>query len=289
VKAGRGFYRILKEYDDDSDHPSDQKIVLKRIYEQGSVYLDPSATEPDGSDAERAIIVEDIPIKRYKRLYPKSKAGELQREEFVDLGNQRQGWVTGEKEGLAVRVAEFFYVRYEKEPSRGTARTAKQSREKEKRVVHWCKLNAAEELESTIWDGRYIPIIRVVGRELIPFDGEKRTVGIIGPNKDAQRAYNYAYSECITIGALEGKGAPVVDPEAIEGFEPWWNVRNNAHVPVYPVSPVQKWPRSRPAGDVAARYQPAADEHGPACSRPATRCTRAQQRLNRHSGRTART
>jgi hypothetical protein len=70
VKAGRGFYRILKEYDEDSDHPSDQKIVLKRIYEQGSVYLDPSCTEPDGSDAERALIVEDIPIKRYRGSIP---------------------------------------------------------------------------------------------------------------------------------------------------------------------------------------------------------------------------
>jgi hypothetical protein len=245
VKAGRGFYRILKEYDDDSDHPSDQKIVLKRIYEQGSVYLDPSATEPDGSDAERAIIVEDIPIKRYKRLYPKSKLASYSAEEFVDLGNERQGWVTGEKEGLAVRVAEFFYVRYEKEQVAWDGAEGKQSREKDKRVVNWCKLNAAEELESTVWDGRYIPIIRVVGRELIPFDGEKRTVGIIGPNKDAQRAYNYAYSECITIGALEGKGAPVVDPEAIEGFEPWWNVRNNR---MFPYIPYRRFKNGRDLG-----------------------------------------
>lgn len=234
VKAGRGFYRILKEYDEDSDHPSDQKIVLKRIYEQGSVYLDPSCTEPDGSDAERALIVEDIPIKRYRRLYPDSKLASYSSEEFVALGNEREGWVTGEKEGLAVRVAEYFYVRYEKETVSWEGANGKQSREKEKRVVHWCKLNAAEELESTIWDGQYIPIIKVVGRELIPFDGEKRMVGLIGPNKDAQRLFNYAASASVEMAALETKASHAVDPEAIEGFEGWWNQKNVRNFPYLP-------------------------------------------------------
>src|SRR4029077_1778019 len=113
VKAGRGFYRILTEYDECSDHPSDQKIVIKRIYEQGSAYLDPSHTEPDGSDAERAIIVEDIPLRRYKRLFKDSKLAKYSDEQFVSLGNERPGWVTGEGDGRAVRVAEFFVVRYE--------------------------------------------------------------------------------------------------------------------------------------------------------------------------------
>jgi hypothetical protein len=234
VKAGRGFYRILKEYDEDSDHPSDQKIVIKRIYEQGSVYLDPAHTEPDGSDAERALIVEDIPIKRYRRLYPDSKLASYSNEEFVALGNERQGWVTGEKEGLAVRVAEYFYVRYEKETVSWDGPNGTQSRDKEKRVVHWCKLNAAEELESTIWDGQYIPIIKVVGRELIPFDSEKRMVGLIGPNKDAQRLFNYAASASVEMAALETKASHAVDPEAIEGYEGWWNQKNVRNFPYLP-------------------------------------------------------
>jgi hypothetical protein len=55
VKAGRGVYRILTEYaDEEGGHPSDQRIVIKRILHQGSVYLDPFAQEADWSDGEWA-------------------------------------------------------------------------------------------------------------------------------------------------------------------------------------------------------------------------------------------
>jgi hypothetical protein len=231
VKAGRGFYRILTEYDDTSDHPSDQKIVIRRIYEQGSVYLDPAASEPDGSDAERALIVEDMPVRKYKRLFPKSKLASYSDEEFVALGNERPGWVTGEGDGRAVRVAEWFYVTYETE----TVKWEGGSREREKRVVHWCKLNAAEELETTVCDGRYIPIVRVA-RELIPFDGEKRMVGMIGPNKDAQRLFNYAATGSVEMAALETKASHALDPKQIEGYETWWQQKNTRNFPYLPFS-----------------------------------------------------
>lgn len=230
VKAGRGFYRILKEYDETSDHPSDQKIVIKRIYEQGNVFIDPASTEPDGSDAERALIVEDIPLARYKRLYPKSKLANYSDEEFTALAAEKPDWVTGEGEGIAIRVAEFFYVRYETE----TVEWEGGSREKQNRVVHWCTLNAEEELDSTVWDGQYIPIIRVIGRELIPFDGQKRYVGVIGPNKGAQQLFNYAASAAVTAAALEPKAPFDLDPQEIEGYEPFWNQANVRNFPYLP-------------------------------------------------------
>ena len=89
LKAGRGAWRVLKEYDDESDQPSDQKIVIKRIYEQSAVYFDPAATEPDGSDAEYAFVVQDIPFKRYQRLFKKSTLASYSEEQFVALSNER--------------------------------------------------------------------------------------------------------------------------------------------------------------------------------------------------------
>lgn len=230
VKAGRGFYRILKEYDETSDHPSDQKIVMKRIYDQGSVYLDPAANEPDGSDAERALIVEDIPWRTYKRLHPKSTLASYTDEQFVALGNDRPGWVTGEGEGRAIRVAEYFYVEYAEEAVTWEGG----SRSRQKRIVKWCKLNAVEELDSETWDGRYIPIIKVVGRELIPFDGERRLVGIISQNKDAQRLFNYAASGSVEMAALETKASHAIDVDAIEGYQGWWNQKNIRNFPYLP-------------------------------------------------------
>ena len=242
VKAGRGAYRILKEYDDDSDHPSDQKIVIKRIYEQGSVYMDPAASEPDCSDAEYAFIVEDVPLKRYKRLYKDSKLASYSDEEFVALGNERQGWISGDGDARAVRVCEYFYCEYETEDVAWEGGT----RQKQKRVVHWCKLNAVEELESELWDGKYIPIV-FLQKELIPFDGERRCVGMIGPNKDAQRLFNYAASGSVEAAALEPKAPFDVDPEEIAGYEQWWQQANTRN---FPYLPRRKYVNGQPMGAI---------------------------------------
>jgi len=271
VKAGRGAYRILKEYDDDSDHPSDQKIVIKRIYEQGAVYFDPAANEPDASDAEYAFVVTDVPIARYRRQYqdsalaaysdeafvalgnehegwitgdgaddiplaryrrehPKSTLARYSDEEFIALGNERPDWVTGEGDGRAVRVVEYFKVEYQTE----TVTWEGGTREKQTRVVRWYKLNAVEVLEEQVWDGRYIPLVRTVGRELIPFDGEKRSVGLISQNKDAQRLFNYAASASVEMAALETKASHAVDPQAIEQYETWWQQKNVRNFPYLP-------------------------------------------------------
>jgi hypothetical protein len=229
VKAGRGVYRILKEYDETSDHPSDQKIVIKRIYEQGAVYFDPAACEPDSSDAEYAFVVEDVPLARYKRRYKDSALCSYTDEDFVALGNERKGWITGEKDAIAIRVCEYFYLEYQTE----TVTWEGGGREKPTRIVHWCTVNAVEELAREVWDGQYIPLVRLA-RELVPFDGDKRCVGMIEPNKDAQRLFNYAASASVEMAALETKASHAVDPRQIEGYEAWWdqkNVRNFAYLP----------------------------------------------------------
>ena len=230
VKAGRGAYRILKAYDETSDHPSDQKIVIARIYEQGAVYFDPASTEPDGSDAEYAFVVEDVPLKRYRRRYPTSTLTSYTDEDFVALGNERPGWITGEKDAIAIRVCEYFYLAYETDEVtwEGGRRT------KERRIVHWCTLNAVEELAREVWDGRYIPLVRLA-RQLVPFDGDQRCVGIIEPNKDAQRLFNYAASASVEMAALETKASHALDPRQIEGYEAWWNQKNTRNFPYLPL------------------------------------------------------
>jgi hypothetical protein len=229
VKAGRGAYRILKAYDETSDHPSDQKIVIARIYEQGAVYFDPSSTDPDGSDAEYAFVVEDVPLRRYKRLYPESTLTSYTDEDFVALGNERPGWITGDTDAIAIRVCEYFYYSYDTT----TVTWEGGSRSKETRTVHWCKLNAIEELEREVWDGQYLPIVRLA-RQLVPFDNDQRSVGLIEPNKDAQRLFNYAASASVEMAALETKASHALDPRQIEGYEAWWNQKNTRNFPYLP-------------------------------------------------------
>jgi len=51
-QCGRGWYRVMTQWDEDGDDPFDQEIVIKRILYQDCVYMDPAAIEPDFSDAE---------------------------------------------------------------------------------------------------------------------------------------------------------------------------------------------------------------------------------------------
>jgi hypothetical protein len=234
VKCGRGAYRVLTEYDPYGGHPSDQKIVIKRILRQEAAFFDPFAQEPDWSDGEFAFVIEDMPLSKYQRLYPKSTVADYDTSEFDALGLECPGWVGGtDEDSRTVRVAEYFYIDYADEELTWTdASGAEQSRTNPKRNVKWCKLNAVEELESEDLQGEYIPLIPVIGRELIPFDGERRWVGMISPQKDAVRLFNYAASGAVETAALEPKAPFDLDPEEIEGYEEWWKQANVAQLPV---------------------------------------------------------
>lgn len=235
VKCGRGGYQILTDYDPQGGHPSDQRIVIKRIYQQAAIYVDPFAHEPDWSDAEWVMVVVDIPLARYKRLYPKSDMAAYDDQTLTALGNEQPGWVNGDGEARTVRIADYYYLEYtgdDYEWQDADGRT--QSRPNQQPKVCWLKINAVEVLEEVEWMGHYLPIVPVIGRELQPFDSERRFVGVIGPNKDAQRLYNYAASGAVEMAALETKASHAIDPEAIEGFESWWQQKNVRNFPYLP-------------------------------------------------------
>ena len=236
VKAGRGAYRVLKVYDPSGGHPSDQKLVIKRILDQGRAYFDPFAQEPDFSDGERALVVDDVPWRTYQRLYPESTLASYTDSEFEGLGSETDAWMSGDtEESRKIRVAEFFYVEHRRETVRWTdAEGQPQSRPDDRRQVKWCKLNAIEILEEGEWEGELIPLIPTIGRELIPFQGQRRWEGMYGPQKDAVRLANYAASAAIETSALEPKAPFDVDPEEIEGLESWWQQANLRNFPYLP-------------------------------------------------------
>src|SRR5262245_16638403 len=72
VKAGRGWWEVRKEYDPYGGHWSDQKLVIKRIKYQASVYADPFAEEADKSDMRYAFKTADLRWSEYRQRYPAS-------------------------------------------------------------------------------------------------------------------------------------------------------------------------------------------------------------------------
>ena len=271
VVHGFGYWRILTENVDDNSF--DQDIILKRVQDPFCVYPDPSAKEPDYSDAEFYFIVEDVPEDVYRDMYPDSEVASLA--DFRAVGDGERDWFLGGN----VRIAEYWWVEKKKktlvqlvdgrvmddeelaeyfvnsnsEPLIMKTKAGQPMiREVEIPVVKWVKMNGREILEpkqpdpvepdtdSTAnevmpleWPGRFIPIIPVLGNELI-VDGKKNLFGMVRAAKDAQRQYNYARTGIVEQIALASKSPWLVEWSQIEGFEEWWrqaNIRNFPYLP----------------------------------------------------------
>jgi len=234
VKAGVGAYRVVTEYDTESPDPADQKIVIKRILYQDSVYLDPSAQEPDWSDGEYAFVTSWMSFDAYKRRYPDSQMAGFESGELPALVADTPGWVNLDGDRPAVLVAEYFRKDWPAGPDAAP-------------VVLWSKINAVEELEPTQeLNGRYIPIVPVIGKELQPFDETRRWVGMYGPNKGAARMFNYAATGALERSALENRAPFLMYEGQQEGYEDMWQQANIRNFP-YLLTKVITLPGGAPA------------------------------------------
>lgn len=251
--CGLGYFRVVTQYE--TPMSFDQVLKIRRIRNAFSVYHDPSAQEPDFSDAKWMFIVIDMPRAEYEAAYPNS---ELARSGLWDgIGDQIPGWINKD----ACRIAEYFYISTKKVkiwllndktvirddsmkkgkngmPIPPEGKVLMGSRDTELPTVNWCKTNGIEKLEETEWLGQWIPIIPVMGDEL-DVDGKVTYEGIVRHAKDPQRMYNYwASAETETI-ALAPK-APWIGVEGqFSGHEIRWreaNRRNFAYLEYHPVT-----------------------------------------------------
>lgn len=248
VTYGEGFIRILTEYC--SETTFDQDIKITRVRNSFSVYMDPMIQDPCGADASWVIITEDLTKDEYHRLYPDaSPASSLQ---SLGVGDQSvTQWVTEN----TVRIAEYFYVEYEKAtlnlyPGNVTAFNNTpddkklrlmygkpvKTRQADRKRICWVKTNGYEILEKQDWAGKFIPIVRVVGNEF-EVEGRVYVSGIVRNAKDAQRMYNYWLSQEAEMLALAPKAPFIGYAGQFEGFEMHWKTANTQNWPYLEVNP----------------------------------------------------
>lgn len=224
IQAGRGWYRVNTTWDEHADSPFDQEIVIERIFDQSAVYIDPAAQRQDFSDARWAMIVCWVPLEAFQEQYPNAQVP-YNDEEFGTWYREDPEWVRLQGDQKAIRVAEMFYkdIEYQEEKIQGRTRT------REVINVRYCKVTSRDVLEEQDWNGHYIPLVPVLGRELQPFDEERRWEGMVRQSRDGQKMFNYAASTLVERMALEPK-APFIGAEGqFEGHENEWmsaNVRN---------------------------------------------------------------
>lgn len=229
LACGRGYYRVVTRYDEDGDNQFDQEIGFERILHQDSVYFDPAAQKPDLSDAKWCLIEHWMDWSDFKRQFPDSKAADDGSGGYDELAEDEPDWVraaSGDKEP-AVLVCEYWY----KEITRETVKYRGRKRHRDVTSVYLAWSTGAEVLEVEEWEGRYIPIIPVFGRELQPVDGDRRYEGMIRPARDGQMLYNFAASTLVERMAMEPK-TPFIGAEGqFKGYEHEWAQANTRNLP----------------------------------------------------------
>lgn len=219
VDCGLGYFRIIPQYI--TNDAWEQELVIKRVPDISKVVSDSNSTEPDGSDARWAGIIEEIPRDDFDEDYPKESAG------WDASGALDSDW-TNRK---VVRIFEYFEkketpekihvltdgrVVWDSELKEGDA--IKDSRKSSKISVMWYKLGADSVLESTELPITSIPIIPCIGNEVWA-DGKRTIYGLTRHGKSPQQLYNYQSSCEAEYLALSPLSPFMASIEAVQGYE----------------------------------------------------------------------
>ena len=255
VDGGIGYILIETDYVGLS---FDQDIFLVASRDPTGVYLDRWIRKSDGSDANFGFVFDLLPRKEFNRKYPKYKdhisATPLQ-EGFSD-------WISDKE----IMVLKYFrrkmnndtLVSYKSEDGSLIEKLASEIKSdsgndiykalmddiKEGRVdgrtrkvqdtnVEWFMIAGNKIIERGDWAGKYIPICRCVGRELV-IDRTLDRKGHTRPLIDAQRMLNYGASMAVEIVASQPKTPYLAPARSIEGQEQFKTLNiNNYPVILY--------------------------------------------------------
>ena len=241
IIGGQAGWRVNIKYT--SDDAFEKDIVIEPFADPLAILPGP-ADQADYSDMEYCFIEQWVDEDAYAVLDKDGK------ETWQDaLSNANEQWQKDEK----IRLVEYWYRKPEtalialmpdKTVIDWTPDIEKQFtmmqmaplkvREVTRDVVYQCLLSSTSIIDGPHkWPGKFIPIVFIVGEELL-IDGKKVRSGKIKDGMDSQRALNYAESTLFEKMALAPK-APYIGPKkAFEGYEQVWgsaNTDNHAYLP----------------------------------------------------------
>ena len=269
VDIGLGYFGLMTKYVEDDSF--DQDIVYRLIPDPFKVFFDPYSVEPDGSDAKRAMLIEDIDRTSFERDHPNV---ELTAWDGGDAGDL-DGWLTED----TVRVAEFFEIREEKATllllADGTTMWDADYQKKLQEAAQWAKENPPpppmpgpdgqpmppppvqnpmqpapiQQQRETArrrchWfklGGNVVLERSIIPTSYIPIfpvygemwihDDKRHVQGMVRGAKDPQRMFNYWLSSVAEQVALQPK-TPFIAPEgSFEGHEDLWRTANTHNHP----------------------------------------------------------
>lgn len=242
--AGRGFYGVMTRYVPGKTF--DQEVYVHRWYNQACVVIDPAHEQPDGSDAEWGFVGTDMTWARYKAEHGKRNGEDntvcdWTSDDWRSLGDDAKDWFSGEGETRICRVVDYYYTVYVSrelcELADGslawkdelpTGTEVLQSRTVIEKSIKWAKIDGCDDdvLDETDWPGPDLPIVKVLGEELQPYDKERRVEGMVRPMREPGQGLNYMVSRWVEMIGLSPLSPVLMAAGQDEGFEEEWNAIN---------------------------------------------------------------
>lgn len=249
VDGGVGYMLIETAFVSERSH--DQDIYLRASRDPTGVRLDPWIREPDGSDANFGFVVERLQRKEFNRKYPefKNKVG------TAPIDSSFASWIS-DKEIMLVKYfrkkeSKDTFVAYTTDDGQQIEKLASEIRSESGKDIYdaliadikdgkidgrtrsvnnneveWFLIAGDTVIDKGEWAGKYIPICRAVGRELV-VDATLDRKGHTRPMIDAQRMLNYNASMAVEIVALQPKSPYMAPARSIEGQEQYKTLNIN--------------------------------------------------------------
>jgi hypothetical protein len=227
-----------------SDESFDQEIRWVRIADPLTVILDPDIQEEDGSDANWGFVYVDRPRDQIKAEFPKltfpggdnavaGSAGWIKEKTIRDLEYFRRrstpDVLYADRNGntfLKSKIGAKIGSALEEDDQ--TKKRVIQSED-----VEWFRIIGDQIVETKIWPGKYVPLVRVIGEEVV-IDGQLDRKGHVRALRDPQRVYNFYSSAALEMYALQPKSPFVAPVRSIEGNETYWRTANTVNHSVLP-------------------------------------------------------
>lgn len=258
IAGGFGYWRIITQ---ESDNSFEQDVLIKKIDNQFSVYLDPKGNY--------GFVREGMSKKEFESEYPDKIPSDF---DLSGQGEEYELWYEEDK----IFVADYYYKeKYDKTIAQilnvqtNENKIIELTKEitpeflimnnyqiiKQKTIkaykVKWAKICGLDEpLDEGDWVGDDIPIIEVLG-DSFNVAGKLYKNALIADAKDPQRMYNYWITHMTETVALAPKSPYLVTPQMVKGFETMWNESNKKNFPYLLVNAQgNQFPRREPPPQV---------------------------------------
>jgi hypothetical protein len=248
VVGGRGYWRVLADYEDEASF--NQCLKLQRISDPNCVRMDTDYTSPDGSDINWATVEESVSKDDFADRWPNA--------EPMSWDNGNRKWWVDEDHVIVVDYYERVTttrtlvalrngtIGFEDDLKKIFAKAGGElhdgvihrRRTSEKHEIKWYTIAGGEQvLEEHKWPGSVIPIICTMGDEIM-VDGKRVYQGLISQAKAAQSLFNYGMTNQAIHLALTPRAPYIAAAGQIDEYKEMWEEANNRNYAVLVYDPV---------------------------------------------------